>query len=85
MPQPHPVAEGGRRQARRVLASREGRCGAVWGGVGPSYTNRPVQTLVGANTVKQRVWTKFPSSSNKTLDAISTSWNEPFLWRRRAR
>ena len=45
----------------------------------------PVQALAGANTVKQRVWTKFPSLSNKTLDAISTFWNEPFLWRRRAR
>src|SRR5262245_50564816 len=33
----------------------------------------------GASTVKQRVWTKLPASSNKTLEAISTFWIEPFL------
>jgi hypothetical protein len=42
-------------------------CGS---GLGPERT--AVQTVAGAHTVKQRVWTKCPSSSNQTLDAIST-------------
>jgi hypothetical protein len=80
MPRPppslHPVAEGGRRRAGRGPG---GPGGAVWDRVCPSYAHTPRQTLAGANTVKQRVWTKLPASSNKTLEEIRTFWSEPFL------